>query len=130
MDPPEYSIGTAHLMGYSHMAVVGFILQTIMGALSHLLPLILTLNRVKNQKKRRPYLDTLTALIEQGKWIQLAALNLGTVGMMGWGISTGVFGLKATPTVVILWITATLLLIGLGLFVGKVARLLATRPNE
>jgi hypothetical protein len=129
-DSPEFSIGTAHLMGYSHMAVVGFILQTIIGALSHLLPVILTLNRVKNQKKRRPYLDTLTGLIEQGKWIQLAALNLGTVGMMGWGISTGVFGLQARPTVALLWTTATLLLAGLGLFIGKVARLLATRPSE
>jgi hypothetical protein len=129
-DPPEYSIGTAHLMGYSHMALVGFILQTIMGALSHLLPVIMTLNRVKNQKKRRPYLEMLTGLIEQGKWIQLAALNIGTVGMIGWGLSTGLFGLQARSTVVILWTTATLLLTGLGLFVGKVGRLLATRPNE
>ena len=46
----------------------------------HLLPVILTLNRVKSQKKRRPYLDQLTGMIEQGKWIQLAALNLATNG--------------------------------------------------
>ncbi len=129
-DPPEFPTGTAHLMGYSHMALVGFILQTIMGALSHLLPVILTLNRVKSQKKRRPYLDTLTGMIEQGKWIQLAALNLGTAGMMGWALAAGQFGLRAWPTAATLWTSVGLLLIGLGLFAAKVVRMLASRPME
>lgn len=128
-DPPEFPTGTAHLMGYSHMALVGFILQTIMGAISHLLPVILTLNRVKSQKKRRPYLDALTGLVERGKWIQLTALNLGTAGMMGWGLSAGFFGLQAGPTVAAVWVSAALLLIGLGFFAGKIIRLLASRPS-
>lgn len=129
-DPPEFPTGTAHLMGYSHMALVGFMLQTIMGAISHLLPVILTLNRVKSQKKRRPYLDELTTMVEQGKWIQLAALNLGTAGMMGWALSAGQFGLRAWPTAVTLWTSVGLLLIGLGFFAGKIVRLLASRPQE
>lgn len=129
-DPPEVPIGTAHLMGYSHMALVGFMLQTIMGALSHLLPVILTLNRVPSQKKRKPYLETLTGLIEGGKWTQLAALNLGTAGLMGWGFSASLFGLRTGPTAAVLWIAAALLLAGLGLFVGKVVRLLASHPGE
>ena len=127
-DPPEFPTGTAHLMGYSHMALVGFILQTIMGAISHLLPVILTLNRVKSQKKRRPYLDQLTALVERGKWVQLAALNLGTAGMMGWGLSAGLFGLQAGPTVATLWLSAALLLTGLGVFAVKLGRLLTLQP--
>ena len=129
-DPPEFPTGTAHMMGYSHMALVGFILQTVMGAISHLLPVILTLNRVKSQKKRRPYLDELTGMIERGKWIQLAALNLGTAGMMGWALSAGLFGLQAGVTVGILWGAAVLLSIGLGLFAGKIIRLLASHPTE
>jgi cbb3-type cytochrome oxidase subunit 1 len=129
-DPPEFPTGTAHLMGYSHMALVGFILQTIMGAISHLLPVILTLNRVKSQKKRRPYLDELTGLVERDKWMQLAALNLGTAGMMGWGLAAGLFGLQASPTIATLWASAGLLLIGLGVFAGKIVRLLASRPQE
>lgn len=128
--PPVFPIGTAHLMGYSHMALVGFILQTIMGALSHLLPVILTLNRVKSQKKRRPYLDELTGLVERGKWIQLAALNLGTAGLVGWGLFTGLFGLQAGPTLVVLWTSAGLLLTAAGIFMGKVGLLLASRPQE
>ena len=129
-DPPEFPTGTAHLMGYSHMALVGFILQTIMGALSHLLPVMLTLNRVKSQKKRRPYLDELTGVVERGKWVQLAALNLGTAGMMGWGLSAGLFGLSAAQTVVSLWASAGLLLIGLGFFAGKIVLMLSSRPDE
>jgi len=129
-DPPEFPTGTAHLMGYSHMALVGFMLQTIMGAISHLLPVILTLNRVKSQKKRRPYLDELTGLVERGKWIQLAALNLGTAGMMGWGLSAGQFGLSAAPTAFTLWASAALLLVGLGFFAAKIVRLLTSRPAE
>jgi hypothetical protein len=128
--PPAFPIGTVHLMGYSHMAMAGFILQSIMGALSHLLPVILALNRVKSQKKRRPYLDTLTGLIERGKWIQLAALNLGTAGIVGWGLSAGLIGLGAGPTVATLWTAAGLLLLSLGLFFGKIGLLLASRPKE
>jgi hypothetical protein len=129
-DPPTFPIGTAHLMGYSHMALVGFILQTIMGSLSHLLPVILTLNRVKSQKKRQAYLDQLIHLVERGKWIQLAALNLGVAGMLWWGLSSGIFGLRAVPTVATVWVSAALLLIGLGFFAVKVGRLLASRPAE
>jgi cbb3-type cytochrome oxidase subunit 1 len=130
-DPPTYPIGTAHLMGYSHMALVGFILQTIMGALSHLLPIILALNRVNSQKKRRPYLETLTDLIEQGKWPQLLLLNLGTAAMMWWGLSSGIFGQRAIPTLVALWFAAGLLVLGIGLFVVKIGLLLTSHaPNQ
>jgi hypothetical protein len=129
-DPPEFPFGTAHLMGYSHMALVGFMLQTIVGALSHLLPVILTLNRAPSRKKRGPYLETLTATIESGKWVQLAALNLGTAAMMGWGLTAGLFGLRAEPTVAVLWTALALLLVGLILFLGKVIRLLASHPGE
>jgi hypothetical protein len=128
--PPIFPIGTAHLIGYSHMALVGFILQTIMGALSHLLPVILTLNRVKSQKKRRPYLDSLTGLIERVKWVQLAALNLGTAGIIGWGLFAGLFGLQARPTIAILWVSIGLLLAALLIFGGKIGLLLASRPEE
>src|SRR5207302_7430998 len=104
-DPPLYPIGTAHLLGYSHMALVGFILQTIMGALSHLLPVILALTRVKSQKKRRPYLDALTSIVERGNWLQLTAFNLGTAGMMWWALSAGLFGLRSVATASALWVT-------------------------
>ena len=129
-DPHAYPIGTAHLMGYSHMALVGFIVQTIIGALSHLLPVILALNRVKSQKKRRPYLEQLTSLVERWKWLQLGALNLGILGMAGWGLAAGAFGLTAQPTVFVLWAAAPLLSLGVGLFAEKVGSLLMTQPTR
>jgi hypothetical protein len=128
--PPPVPIGTAHVMGYSHMALVGFILQTIMGALGHLLPVVVALARVKSRKKRGPYLERLTGLIESGKWVQLAALNLGIVAMLGWGVAVSLSGLHTELTITVLGIAAGLLLAALALFVGNVTRLLATRPGE
>lgn len=129
-EPPAIPIGTAHLMGYGHMALVGFVLQTIMGALSHLLPVILSLNRVKSRKKRGPYLERLAGLIDSGKWFQLGALNLGLVAMIGWGGAASFSGLRADETIGILWLAAGLLLASFALFAGKVVRLLATQPEE
>lgn len=128
-DPPEIPIGTAHLMGYSHAALVGFVLQTIMGALSHLLPVIVAMDRVKSRKKRGPYLERLTEMVESGKWVQLGALNFGLVAMLGWGVSASVLGLRTDETVLLLWLSAGLLLVSVGLFGGKVVRLLAARPE-
>lgn len=129
-DPPEIPIGTAHLMGYSHMALAGFVLQTIMGALSHLLPVLLALSRVKSRKKRGPYLEKLTGMVESGKWVQLGALNLGLVAMLGWGVSASVSGLRTDQTIILLWFAAALLLVAVTLFAGKVVRLLAMQPGE
>jgi hypothetical protein len=129
-EPPAYPIGTAHLTSYSHMALIGLILQTIIGALSHLLPVILALTRVNNQKKRRLYLERLTAQVEQWKWIQVGALNLGILIMAAWGLAAGIFGLSAKSTEIVMWAAIALLLLGLGLFGGKVALLLRSRPAD
>ena len=42
---------------------------------------------------------------------------------MGWALAAGQFGLRALPTAATLWTSAGLLLIGLGLFAAKVARM-------
>jgi hypothetical protein len=128
-EPPSYPLGTAHLMAYSHMALIGFILQTILGALSHLLPIIVSLTRVKSHKKRRSYLETLNGVMDRGKWLQLVALNLGTAMIPAWAISAGVFGLHATQTAVMFWSAVSLLMISFFLFGGKLV-LLAGRPEE
>jgi hypothetical protein len=129
-EPPAYPIGTAHLMSYSHMALIGFFLQTIIGALSHLLPVILALTRVNNQKERRHYLERLTAQVEQWKWIQVSALNLGILIMAAWGPAAGIFGLGATPTRIAMWAAVALLILGVALFAGKVGLLLRNRPTD
>jgi nitrite reductase (NO-forming) len=129
-EPPAFSIGTAHLMSYSHMAFTGFILQTIIGALSHLLPVILALTRVNSQNKRRPYLARLTAQVERWKWIQIGALNLGVLIMAAWGLTVGAFGLTANATSIAKWVATALLFLGLGLFGGKIIFLLRSHPAK
>ncbi|MGH7254263.1 MAG: hypothetical protein ACREI3_00670, partial [Nitrospirales bacterium] len=76
-DPPAIPFGTLHLMAYTHLALVGFVLQTILGALTHLLPVILAVARVKANKKRGPYFESLTALMERWQPVQVGAFNLG-----------------------------------------------------
>lgn len=129
-EPPAYPIGTAHLISYSHMALVGFILQTIVGALSHLLPVILALTRVDSQKKRRPYLEELTTQVERSKWLQIGALNLGVLAMAAWGVTAGISGVSGTPTRIVMWAAIVLLVLGLGLFAKKVGLLLGRQPPD
>jgi hypothetical protein len=112
------------------MALVGFILQAIMGALSHLLPVMVALARVRSRKKRGPYVERLASLIESGKWVQLAGLNLGVVAMLGWALAVSFAGLRSELTLAMLGIAAGLLLLALLVFVGTIMRVLASRPGE
>jgi hypothetical protein len=78
-EPPPLPFGTLHLVAYTHTALVGFVLQTIMGALSHLIPITLAVSRVPSHKKRGPYLEKLTAIIDQWRMVQVGGLCLGTI---------------------------------------------------
>jgi hypothetical protein len=73
--PPLLPYGTLHLVAYTHMALLGFVLNTIMGALSHLIPMTLAVRRVANAKKRGPYLDRLTAMMDRWRTVQIGGLS-------------------------------------------------------
>lgn len=128
-DPPAVPFGTLHLVAYTHLALIGFILQTILGAMSHLLPISLALTRVASNKKRRSYLEELTRLIEQWRPVQVAALNLGTIGLALVAALVWQFNLSSRPVQIAAGASIGLLAIGLGLFGLKVIRLLATQPQ-
>lgn len=129
-NPPLMPFGTLHLVAYTHMALVGFVLQTIFGALSHLLPVSLALGRAKSNKKRGPYLAELTAIVEQWRPFQVGALSLGTIGLAFVATLVWQFSLSSMPVQVATWISAGLLGLGLLLFASKVVRLLARHPQE
>jgi len=128
-DPPAVPFGSLHLMAYTHLALIGFILQTIMGALSHLLPITLAVGRVKSNKKRGAYLTQLTTIIERWRAIQIGALGLGTMGLALVAALVWQFPLISVPVRLATWISIVLLLFSLGLFSVKVALLVTHSPE-
>jgi hypothetical protein len=127
-DPPGVPFGRLHLVAYTHLALIGFILQTIFGALSHLLPMSLAVGRVPGHKKRGPYLATLIAIAERWRIMQVATLTLGTIGLALVAALVWQYSLGSAVVQVASWITAAFLFIGVALFGAKVALLLVQRP--
>lgn len=127
-DPPGVPFGRLHLAAYTHLALIGFILQTIFGALSHLLPMSLAVGRVPSNKKRGPYLATLTTIAERWRVVQVATLTLGTIGLALVAALVWQYTLGSTLVQIASWTTAALLFVGVGLFGAKVGLLLVQRP--
>lgn len=128
--PPLMPYGTLHLVAYTHMALVGFVVNTIMGALSHLLPVALAVSRVPSNKKRGPYLDRLSAIMDRWRTVQIGGLSLGTMGLallasLTWNVPLASLSIQIT-----LWICFALLLGSLVVFSAKLSYVLTTRPSE
>lgn len=128
--PPTMPYGTLHLVAYTHMALIGFVLNTIMGALSHLIPITLAVRRVPSNKKRGSYLDRLTAIMDRWRTVQIGGLSLGTMGLgllasLTWNVPLSSIYIQVT-----LWICFALLFSSLVLFSGKLAQVLSTQPSE
>jgi hypothetical protein len=128
--PPLLPYGTLHLVAYTHMALLGFVLNTIMGALSHLIPITLAVRRVPSTKKRGPYLDRLTAIMDRWRTVQIGGLSLGTMGLGLLASLTWNVPLSSPSIHLTLWICFALLLGSLVLFSMKLALLLSTKPEE
>jgi hypothetical protein len=129
-DPPYMPYGSLHLVAYTHMALIGFILQTIFGALSHLVPITLAVSRVESNKKRGPYLEQLTTMIDRWRSVQLVGLSFGPMGLAVVALLTWVTPLNAPSVQIATWVTAGLLLFSLALFSAKLAWLVGLRPPE
>jgi len=128
--PPVMPFGTLHLIAYTHMALLGFILQTSMGVLSHLIPITLATSRVPNSKKREPYLDWLTTIMDRWRTIQVGGLSLGTMGLgilasLTWNVPLG-----SLYILVMTWVCFGLLLSSLILFSVKLVLLLCLQPKD
>lgn len=129
-EPPYMPYGSLHLVAYTHMALIGFVLQTICGALSHLVPITLAVSRVESNKKRGPYLEQLTTMIDRWRSVQLVGLSFGPMGLAVVALLTWVTPLNAPSVQIATWVTAGLLLCGLALFSAKLAWLVGFRPPE
>jgi len=129
-NPPLMPYGTLHLIAYTHMALVGFIVNTIMGALSHLIPITLAVSRVPSSKKRGPYLDRLTTIMDRWRAIQIGGLSLGTMGLAFLASLTWNVPLSSAYIQFTMWSCFALLLGSLVFFCSKLAYVLTTQPSE
>ncbi len=129
-DPPVVPIGRLHLVAYTHLALVGFVLQTIMGALTHLLPIGLAVGRVKSNKKRGPYLAELTALAERWRGVQVSAVNFGPLLVFAAATLVWQFSLKVPVVQGVAAAAAVLLAVGLLTFGAKVLLLVLRQPSD
>ncbi len=128
--PPIVPFGTLHLVAYTHLALVGFILQTIFGALSHLLPISLAARRVPSHKKRGPYLDQLTETMGRWRGLQVATISLGTLGLAVVASLVWQFPLRSLPVKAATWTTIVLLFLSFLLFSVKLGLLWGKRPSD
>ncbi|MEO5956877.1 MAG: hypothetical protein ABIR36_14475 [Nitrospiraceae bacterium] len=127
---PVLPFGSLHLAAYTHMALIGFILQTVLGVLSYGIPEMLATSRVASRKKQGPYREQLAAIMDRWRAVQLMGLSLGTMGFGVLAAMTWNFTLNSLPMQIATWITVGLLLSSLTLFAAKLAWAFGVRPTE
>jgi hypothetical protein len=128
-NPPVLPYGKLHLVAYTHMTFVGFIINAIMGACSYIIPLTVAADRIPNIKKREPYLDQLNTIMNRWSTVQIAALSLGTMGLgllaaLAWNVP-----LTSTYIRVATWTCLGLLMTSLVLFSFKLTSVIAKKPE-
>jgi len=127
---PVLPFGSLHLAAYTHMALIGFILQTVFGALSYGIPEMLATSRIASRKKQGPYREQLAAIMDRWRAVQLAGLSLGTMGFGMLAAMTWNFTLNSLSMQIATWVTVALLLSSLTLFTAKLAWAFGVRPSE
>jgi hypothetical protein len=121
--------GSLHLAAYTHMALIGFILQSVFGALSYGIPEILAADRTVNRKRQEPYREQLAAIIDRWRAVQLTGLSLGTMGFGLLAALTWNFPLSSPAIQIATWVTVGLLLGSLTIFTAKLAWALGVMPS-
>ena len=127
---PVLPFGSLHLAAYTHMALIGFILQTVFGALSYGIPEILATSRIASRKKQGPYRDQLAAIMDRWRAVQLTGLSLGTMSFGVLAAMTWNFPLSSLSIQIATWVTVGLLLSSLTLFTAKLAWAFGVRPSD
>ncbi len=127
--PQILPYGKLHLVAYTHMTFVGFVVNAIMGAFSYLVPVTLAARRVPSAKKRGPYVDSLTAIMNRWRTVQIAALCLGTMGLgipaaLAWNVPLSSLSIRVAT-----WTCLVLILISFVLFSFKLTAVVTKQPE-
>lgn len=128
--PPVMPYGTLHLVAYTHMAFIGFLLQAIVGGMSSALPALLAAQRVTSQKKRPDYRERLERIMNRWRALQLSTLNFGTIGLVLVASLTWNLPLSSPWTHTAAWVSVSLLLSVLTLFTMKITQVVGSSPTE
>lgn len=128
-EPPALPFGSLHLAAYTHMALIGFILQTVFGVLSYGIPEILAADRTTSRKKQETYREQLAAIMDRWRAVQLTGLSFGTMGFGVLAAMTWNFPLSSFSIQIATWATVGLLLVSLTIFAAKLAWALGASPS-
>ena len=128
-EPSALPFGSLHLVAYTHMALIGFILQTVFGMLSYGLPEILATDRTTSRKKHALVREHLAAIMDRWRAVQLTGLSLGTMGFGVLAAMTWNVPLSSLSIQIATWVTLCLLLGSLTIFTGKLAWILGASPS-
>ena len=128
-EPPALPFGSLPLAAYTHMALIGFILQTVFGVLSYGIPEILAADRTTSRKKQEPYREQLAAIMDRWRAVQLTGLSFGTMGFGVLAAMTWNFSLSSFSIQIATWATVGLLLASLTIFAAKLAWALGVSPS-
>jgi hypothetical protein len=129
-NPPFVPFGALHLAAYTHLAFIGFMLLSLLGALTDVLPHLLAEERAPSNKKRGPYEAALTAII--GRWSkpQLWTLSIGTMSMVVVAALVWQYPLNSAPVKAAAVAGSALLLAGLAVFAVKIVQLVIEDPDR
>jgi len=129
-EPSPLPFGSLHLVAYTHMALIGFILQTVFGVLSYGIPEILAADRTTSRKKHALFREQLAAIMDRWRAVQLTGLSFGTMGFSVLAAMAWNFPLSSLYIQIAIWITLCLLLGSVTIFTGKLAWVLGASPSE
>jgi hypothetical protein len=129
-NPPFVPFGSLHLAAYTHLAFIGFMLLSLMGALTDLLPRLLAEDRSPSHKKRGPYEAALNAIM--GRWspVQLWTISVGTMCMAVVAALVWQYPLNSWPVKTVARAGSFLLFTGLALFTVNIVRMLIEDPDR
>ncbi len=128
--PAALPYGKLHLVAYTHMTFIGFVMNAIMGACSYFIPITIAANRIPNAKKRASYLDQLNAIMNRWSTVQIAALSLGTTGLGLLAALTWNVPLTSIYISIATWTSLGLLMSGLILFSVKLTAIIGKNPDQ
>lgn len=128
--PPFVPFGSLHLAAYTHLAFIGFMLLSLLGAMTDLLPSLVAEERTRSNKKRAAYEAALTRIA--GRWspLQLWMLSVGTMSIVLVAALVWQYPLNAWPVKAAAWVAAIMLFTGLALFTVKFVQVLIEDPER